>query len=302
MPGQVAARPRPRVEAGLARPAPRPLAACPAPTSSATARRPLARAGERVEQRLDRLEAVGPGDQRLARLVLADLRREPRPLGLADVGEVGERAGRSAPSGSPASEPTPRRTTSTRRQAEPLGVGLRDLERVRRGVDRGHPRVRAARRRPRARSRRCRCRRRAPRGPQLERHLDEQLGLGPRDQHAPVDRAARSGGSPCGRGCRRPARAARRRRTISPNARAASDRRAAARARRRAAPGPSPVASASSSSASSRGVSTPAAASASTAAAERLARRCRRGTARSAPSRPSAPRAAGASPRPRARR
>ena len=43
---------------------------------------------------------------------------------------------------------------------------------------------------------------------QLERQLDQQLGLRPRDQHPRGRPRARSGESPCGRGCRRPARAA----------------------------------------------------------------------------------------------
>ena len=56
---------------------------------------------------------------------------------------------------------------------------------------------------------------------QLERDLDQQLGLRTGDQRPAGRRPARSGGSPCGRGCRRPARGAGGGARISPNARAA---------------------------------------------------------------------------------
>ena len=65
-----------------------------------------------------------------------------------------------------------------------------------------------ARRRARARSRRSRCRRRGPARAAARGELDQQLGLGPRDQHPPVDRELIRR-KPGARGCRRPARAAR---------------------------------------------------------------------------------------------
>ena len=275
------------------RPAPRPLR-----LAGADLERDRGRAASPVpqllEQPLDRLQAGRPADQRLARLVLADLGREPLPFVLADVGQVGERAGRTAPSARSPSDrrpvgrrPPARRARGARRSpARPervgevsvattsaLGqlVGDRQRDRAAAGADVEH--VAAARARAPARP--------AARSP--------AAGSAPAGR-----RSARSAGTPCGRGCRRPARAATRRRTISRTARAPPAPAGSGSAA--SAPRSQPVASASSSSASRRGVSHPAAASASTAASS-ASRRCRRSRRPLRPSPRSAPRAAGASPR-----
>ncbi len=102
------------------------------------------------------VEAVGAGEQRLARLPLGHLRLQRGPVALGDVGQVGEdqvevlfRRQRA------------RRKRTAPVEPEPLGVGARHFERLARGVGGNHFAVRQlARRRP-GRSRRSRCRRRA---------------------------------------------------------------------------------------------------------------------------------------------
>ena len=192
-------------EPEVARPARRPRR--PAPRRPPAQRRPPARSARRsaaARDRGDRLEAVGPGEQRLARLLLGDLRLQRVPVALGDVGRLAT-------------------TRSNRRPA-----GHRAALEARPGR-RGRARSAFARATSSARPPRCRSRSPSHSGSssataraiapdpvptsstdprlELERDLDQQLGLRPRDQRPAVDRQLESGGSPCGRGCRRPARA-----------------------------------------------------------------------------------------------
>ena len=109
------------------------------------------------EQAADRVEAVGAGEQRLARLPLGDLGLQRGPVGLGDVGEVGDDQVEAPRPRAPS--PSRKRTRSASPSA--LGVGARHLQRAGRGVGRGHLARRAARRRSPARPRPSRCRRRA---------------------------------------------------------------------------------------------------------------------------------------------
>ncbi len=144
-------------------------------------------------------------------------------------------------------------------EPEPLGVGARDGQRVRAGVGGDHLEVGPLgleRQRDRARAGADVGHARARR--QLERRLDEVLGLRPRDQHARVDAQLDRAEALACRGCRRPARA----RAGAPrgpeSARLARAERRG-RGRRSARARSTPSASASSTSASRRGVSQPAA-------------------------------------------
>ena len=105
-----------------------------------------------------------------------------------------------------------RRGTSATLEPEPLAVGARDGERARRRrrsplSSQIGPLVRE---RERDRADAAAAVEHAAPLRQLERELDEQLGLRARDEHARVDRELERGGTPGGRRCRRPARDRRR--------------------------------------------------------------------------------------------
>ena len=253
-------------------------AAWPSPTSSATAPAPSPRRLEPgAAPRAGRGSGRGRPRRRAApraarNFVISGCQR--RPVGVADVGQVGERRGRSARGAGSAPTSKPTRSASPSAAAFSRGqrrapsaevsiattsaagqlVGDRQRDRPRPGADVEHRRRR-----------------------ELERDLDQQLGLGPRDQRPARRSAARGGESRGGRGCRRPARGG----------------RAGAPSRRtRAPPAASTAASGSAASAARsrprrlgeqqlgvepRRVSTPAAASASDRGLERLGDRSGRG-------------------------
>ena len=220
-----------------AKPAPRSSSAtapaCPSPTSRASVpcRHPAGSAARIA------IEAVGAGEQRLARLPLRSSPAAARPSRARRRRGGWRGSGRRPP---PPGQ-IPARKSDPPAEAEALGVGARHLQRRGRGVGRGHLAAPAA---PSAIASAI-----APEpvptsssraGPQLQRQFDQQLGLRARDQHPAVDRRARSGGSPCGRGCRRPARAAA---AAAPSPRSAARHRPAPRrsgsaaSRARVAPG-----------------------------------------------------------------
>ena len=199
MPGEVAARPRsivkPAVEqrrsdVGLPGPC-RP----PAPRT-----RTLAQRGD--EAAVD-VEPVRAGVERQRRLVGHDLGRQLRAVLARRAGWRRRRrpARQTGSSRSPSSELDGEARAARRSRARPPArpaldsvrhhaqvrplVGQRQRDRARAGADVDHPRALR----------------------QAERRLDHVLGLGPRDQHARVDLQLDAAGSPCGRGCRRPARA-----------------------------------------------------------------------------------------------
>ena len=151
---------------------------------------------------------VGPDDQRAARLVARDLvgqRRRLRARRRTAGSTRSSRARRAASSGSASNhEPVGERARAWPRSRRCSRARRRARRRSRRSPT---PRRRAARPRARARSRPNRCRgrrrprsarrrraqsrRRTRRSPRrcrlLERDLHDLLGLGPRDQHPPVD-------------------------------------------------------------------------------------------------------------------
>ena len=108
------------------------------------------------------------------------------------------------------------------RESRAGGVLGGERKGVGRAVDPRDDELQGARRRSRARSLRSPCRHRAPAAPrardQRERALDQDLGLGPRDQRAPVDRERQPAESPLAEhvlewlAARSPARRARARR------------------------------------------------------------------------------------------
>ena len=165
---------------------------------------------------------------------------QARPVALGDVGKVGDDQveGRRLPPAAPPPLVGDRPLEEPTRSARPSRSALAraTVERRGRGVGRRHLGIRAARRRPRARPRPTRCRRRAAaRRLQLQRQLDQQLGLRPRDQHPAVDRQLDRAEAPCGRGCRRPARAAA---AAGPSRRSAAPRRRGDLGRPDRRPGP----------------------------------------------------------------
>ena len=203
-------------------------------------------AGELGDDGPDRVEAVRPREQRLARLPLGDLRLQRGPFGLGDVGEVGDDQVELARPGPSRQKPDPGR------EAERLGVGPGDIERGRRGVGRGDLAARQLvgdRERDRARA-----------GADVEHRLPaaarapaRPAARSPAAEPAPAGRPrARSSGTPCGRGCRRPARGAA---AAAPSRRSSSRRTPGPRAPGSAASvaRSHPVASESISSASRRG-------------------------------------------------
>ena len=123
-----------------------------------------------------------PEIERLAGLVLGDLGCEAEPLVLADVGEVGERRGRSRPAAGrrrwATSSDRSRRAALARATSTAAGEAS---EAVTTRSGRSSRSASAIAPEPVPTS--CT---RAPCG-QLERDLDQQLGLGARDQHARVD-------------------------------------------------------------------------------------------------------------------
>ena len=250
------------------------------------------------EEGADGVEAVGAGEQRLARLPLASPRAAASGQSrLGDVGEVGEnqveapRPLGSVPSRKRTRSARPRRAALARATSSAAGeVSVAVTSQP--GSSSATARAIAPEPVPTSSS---------VAGARSSASFDQQLGLRPRHQHPPVDRQLEVAETLCGRRCRRPARAATAaapsRRTAAPPAAGTSASGSATSAARS-----QPIASASSTSASSRGSSTPAARSAVDRGAQRLANvghanRCVQPSRR----RPRPP-AAAASPRPRARR
>ena len=251
---------------------------------------------DRIQQRLDRLQPGLPGDERLARLVLADLGREPLPLALGDVGKIREQ--QVARTALRQSDATPLLTTSTRSPSPSRSVfDLSDSKRVHRSVDRDHPglgQLVGDRQRDGAAA--------GPHvdygaRPGLERHLDQQLGLGPRNQHPSIHLKLDPPEALVGPGCRRRARAGR---AAGPSRRTPCEAPTGSLISGSAAiwARSHPVAPARSTSASRRADSQPAAVRAPTAPSS-ASRAAEVWAVRSSP--PSAPRGAGAFPPTRAR-
>ena len=176
-------------EAGLAASAPPTAAACPSPTSSAI-RSLVAATGRldrsRGEQGAERVEAVGAGEQRLARLPLASPRAAARASRPRRRRGGWRGPGRSArPSGTacrldearPARRGRAARRWRARPRAPPAEVSVAVTSQS--GSSSAIASAIAPEPVPTSST--------APR-PQLQRQLDQQLGLGPRDQHPPVDR------------------------------------------------------------------------------------------------------------------
>ena len=158
-----------------------------------------------------------PATRALARLVVRDLGRQRPPTRPRARRAGWRRRGRSGAPGPRRRRGTTRAPPSPRRAALSRASSSAPARRRSR-----RPRPREARRRSPARRRRCRSPRRG-RSPgwRSSGDLDEQLGLGPRDQHAAVNGELEVAKPAAPDACRRPARAAARRRTIAANARAA---------------------------------------------------------------------------------
>ena len=151
--------------------------------------RPLRQCRQLFEQHHDRLQAGRARHQGVSRLVLADLGRQLIPFGLGDIREVREEQIEGTPVGlgSP-SESTPRRTTSTRsarpRRSTFVWATLTASKEMSVATTRDSRKLVGDRQGDRATA-----------GAdvedilrlQLQRDLDEQLGLRPRDQDPPVD-------------------------------------------------------------------------------------------------------------------
>ena len=182
----------------------RPLPPGPAPTSSAIRRAPDAAACG--ISRRTRSSPSAPANSATLRLVAGDVGRQRAAVGVGDVRRVGEHRVERAVDRLQQVALAPSSTV----EAEPRRVGARHVERL----------ARSRRWRSRARSGRSvfsasatapepvpTSTTRAPCG-SVERGLDEVLGLRPRHEHPRRRPPARCCGTPCGRGCRRPARAA----------------------------------------------------------------------------------------------
>ena len=207
------------------------------------------------DQGPDRIEAVGAGERRLARLLQPDLRLQRGPLAVGYIGEVGEG---QLERPSPRDRALPKADPARRGRGAPAFCA-RHLQGRSPSCRSRSPRTPVSPRRSPARSRPTRCRRRGPSrapAPGPARQAARSPGEGSRPGGRP---RARSCESPCGRGCRRPAHAA---------AAAAPSPRSAARNRpppqrldrqRAALPARARSHAARSSSASRRGLATPAA-------------------------------------------
>ena len=155
---------------------------CPSPSSIASSRAPACRRGR--HEATDDVEAVLAGEQRARRLVAGDLGRQRRAFALRDVRGVGEH-GVDLPH---AGEQIALEERDRPVEPEPHGVGARDVQRVGARSVAQHLEVRP-----------LLCERErdgAAAGPDvddpgtlhapLHPDLDEQLGLRPRHEHAPV--------------------------------------------------------------------------------------------------------------------